>query len=345
MATASPSQAFWADGAPVVLIALYSADEAKTVLGLWQKYRTKEIQQALLEAQAAGRDGPEAVLQVEDRLQSEFTRKMAAAQARIPENSETQQTVLSVADGSPEDTSAQSLSQEGARIVEEYQLDCNPDIKAQAIRAFTALFPEASTAVDLTYTEMRRALTTPIEALLDAKVISKVSYKTYLSGMPHPTRDDGLNRRQLLQWEWAFNWAIAIWLATQMATPEQPTDDEDMEDSQRVSSSDGAEFSCEASGSSSVHTEVIDVDPIDPTDMGDNTVIPDSQDKAEVVPTTDTGITSKVWCIQGPSGLRRYLSPRQGLRPQFRKQVSQTLPRWILRSQMLQLLDLHMWLQ
>ena len=205
MATASPSQAFWADGAPVVLTALYSADEAKTVLGLWQKYQTNEIQQALLEAQAAGRDGPEAVLQVEDRLQSEFTRKMAAAQARIPENSETQQTVLSVADGSPEDTSAQSLSQEGARILEEYQLDCNPDIKAQAIRAFRALFPEASTAVDPTYTEMRRALTTRIEALLDAKVISTVSYKTYLSGMPHPTRDDGLNRRQLLQWEWAFN--------------------------------------------------------------------------------------------------------------------------------------------
>ena len=115
-----------------------------------------------------------------------------------------------------------------------------------------------------------------IEALLEAKVISKVSNKTYLSGMPLPTWDDCLNGHQLLQWEWAFNRAIAIWLAIQMATPEQTTDDEDMEDSQWVSSSDGAEFSCEASGSSSVHTEMIDFDSTDPKDMGDNTVIPES---------------------------------------------------------------------
>ena len=289
MATASPSQDFWADEAQVILTALYSADEAKTVLELWRKNRTREIQQVLLDAQAAGRDGREAILQVEARLQSEFNRKMAAAQARIPENSETQQTALSVVDGSPEETSAQSLSQEGARIVDEYQLDCNTDIKAQAIRAFRALFPEAASAVNPTYTEMRRALTTRIEALLAVKVIDTVSYKTYLSGMHHPTRDDGLNGRQPLQWEWAFNKAIAIWLATQMATPENTTDDEDshMEDSQRVSSSDGAEFSCEASGLSSVHTEMIEVDPTDPKDMRDTTVIPDSQEQAEVVKTID----------------------------------------------------------
>ena len=288
MATALPGQAFWADDAPVVLTALYSADEAQTVLGLWKTYRTKEIQKAQADAEAAGRDGPEAVLQAEEQLQAEFTRKMAAAQARVPENSATCPPVFSVADGSPEETSAQSLSQEGARLVEEYKLDCDPEIRAQAIRAFRQLFPELQTAVDLTYIEMRRALTSRIEALLDARMISQASNKTYLNRMPHPTRDDGLNGRQLLQWEWAFNRAIAIWLTIQMAKPDDNTDDEDMEDSQRVSSSDGTEFSAENSGSNSEHTEPIDIDPVDLPD----TVFPDSQAKAEVVTTTDPQASS-----------------------------------------------------
>ena len=128
---------------------------------------------------------------------------------------------------------------------------------------------------------MRRALTSRIEALLDARLISQVSYKTYLSRMPHPARDDGLNGRQLLQWERAFNCAIAIWLATQMAKSDDNTDEEDMDDSQRVSSSDGAEFSVANSGSHSEHTEQIDIDPIDLS----GTVIPDSQDQVAVVTT------------------------------------------------------------
>ena len=123
MATALPGQAFWADDAPVVLSALYSADEAQTVLGLWKQYRLKEIQKAQDEAEAAGHDGSTAVLQAEERLQAEFARKMAAAQARVPENSATCPPVFSVADGSPEETSEQTLSQEGARLVEEYKLD------------------------------------------------------------------------------------------------------------------------------------------------------------------------------------------------------------------------------
>ena len=201
MATALPGQAFWADDAPVVFSALYSADEAQTVLGLWKQYRLKEIHKAQDEAEAAGHDGQ--------------------------------------------------------------------------------LFPELKSAVDPTYSEMRRALTSRIEALLDARLISQVSYKTYLSHMPHPTRDDGLNGRQLLQREWAFNRAIAIWLATQMAKSDDNTDEEDMDDSQRVSSSDGADFSVANSGSHSEHTEQIDIDPIDLS----GTVIPDSQDQVAVVTT------------------------------------------------------------
>ena len=113
------------------------------------------------------------------------------------------------------------------------------------------LFPEAGSEVSPTYIEMRLALTTRIEALLAAKMLDTATYKAYLSGMPHPTRDDGLNSRQLLQWEWAFNKALAIWLATQMAAPTKTSDDEDslMEDSQQVSSSEGAGSSCEGSGS------------------------------------------------------------------------------------------------
>ena len=176
---------------------------------------------------------------------------MAAAQARIQSNSETLNLALSVADGSPEETSSQSLSQEGSKIVADFQLDGKPEIKAQAILAYRALFPEATSEVSPTYTEMRRALTTRIEALVAANMLDPATYKAYLSGMPHPTRDDGLNSRQLLQWEWAFNKAIAIWLATQMAASTKTSDDEEslMEDSQRVSSSEGAGSSCEGSGS------------------------------------------------------------------------------------------------
>ena len=176
---------------------------------------------------------------------------MAAAQARIQSNSETLDPALSMADGSPEETSLQSLSQEGSKIVADFQLDSNPEIKTQAIRANRALFPEAGSEVSPTYIEMHRTLTTHIEALLAAKMLDTATYKAYLSGMPHPTRDDGLNSRQLLQWEWAFIKALAIWLATQMAAPTKTSDDEDslMEDSQQVSSSEGAGSSCEGSGS------------------------------------------------------------------------------------------------
>ena len=234
MATASSSQAFWGDDAQAVLTALYSVDEAKTVLDLWAKYRTLEIQRVLQDAQAAGCDGSDAVLQVEVKLQEEFTRKMAAAQARIQSTSETLDPALSMADGSPEETQSQSLSQEASKIVADFQLDSNPVIKAQAIRAYRALFPEAGTDVSPNYIEMRRALATRIEALVAAKMLDTATYKSYLSGMPHPTRDDGLNGRQLLHWEWAFNKAIVIWLATQMAAPMKTSDDEDslMEDGQ-----------------------------------------------------------------------------------------------------------------
>ena len=68
MATASPGQVFWADDAQADLTALYSADEAKTVLDLWAKYRAREIQRVLQDAQAAGCDGSDAVLQVEVKL-------------------------------------------------------------------------------------------------------------------------------------------------------------------------------------------------------------------------------------------------------------------------------------
>ena len=255
-----PGQAFWADDAPGVLSALYSAEEAQIVLELWKQYRLKEIHKAQDEAATAGRDGSLAVLQAEERLQAEFARKMAAARARVPENSPTCPPVFSVVDGSPGEISEPTLSQDGAKLVDEYKLDTDLDIRAQAIRAYRQLFPEFESAVDPTYSEMRRALTSRIEALLDARMMSQVSYK---SRMPHPTRDDGLNGRQLLQWEWAFNRAIAIWLATQMATSDANTDEEDMEDGQQVSSSDSAESSVAHSGSHSEHTEQIDIDPID----------------------------------------------------------------------------------
>ena len=279
MASALPGQAFWADDAPGVLSALYSAEEAQIVLELWKQYRLTAIHKAQAEAETAGRDGSLAISQAEERLQAEFARKMAAAQARVPENSPTCPPVFSIVDGSPGETSAVTLSQDGAKLVNEYKLDTDQDIRAQAIRAYRQLFPEFESAVDPTYTEMRRALTSRIEALLEARMISQLSYKTYLSRMPHPTRDDGLNSRQLLQWEWAFNRVIAIWLATQMSDAD--TDEEEMEDGQQVSSSDGTESSVAHSGSSSERTEPIDIDPVDLS----GTVIPDSQEQAAVIPT------------------------------------------------------------
>ena len=85
---------------------------------------------------------------------------MAAAQARIQSTSETLDPARSMTDGSPEETQSQSLSQEGFKIVADFQLDSNPEIKAQVIRAYRALFPEAGTDVSPTNIEMSRALTT-----------------------------------------------------------------------------------------------------------------------------------------------------------------------------------------
>ena len=105
------------------------------------------------------------------------------------------------------------------------------------------------------------------ESLVTAKQIDR---EMYLRGMPHPARDDGLKPTAVTEWEWAFNQAIAIWLAGQMS---RSSDDENspMDDSQRTS---------ERSGSSNAQGDVIEVDPFGPSASVDE-VIPETQDKPQ----------------------------------------------------------------
>ena len=67
------------------------------------------------------------------------------------------------------------------------------------------------------------------ESLVTAK---QIDGEMYLRGMPHPARDDGLKPTAVTEWEWAFNQAIAIWLAGQMSRSSDdensPMDDKDM---------------------------------------------------------------------------------------------------------------------
>ena len=205
MAEASPSQTFWENDARNILSALCSEEQLEDVLSNWDTHRRMLLEQIKTECLAKGSDPAERVQEAEIRLIADFHAKVKTLEDKLmTETPKLESSGHSKMEVSPEKSFDVSKTQD-------------PDQNESCVCGkHVILQSQDSDQPSGSWSQVRWQLTTRMESLVSAGVITSKAYREFLKETPLNTRENQQNMSvdQIAQRQWAFNKRIeSDWLS------------------------------------------------------------------------------------------------------------------------------------
>ena len=182
MAGASPSQAFWENDARNILSALCSEEQLEEVLSNWDTRRRVLLEPIKMECLAKGSDPADRVQESEIRLMADVHAKVKTLEDKLmKETSKLESSEHSKMEVSPDKSFDVSKTQD-------------PDQNESCVLGkHVILQSQHSDQPPGSWSQVREQLTTRMESLVSAGVITSKAYREFLKETPLNTREDQQN--------------------------------------------------------------------------------------------------------------------------------------------------------
>ena len=182
MAEVLPSQAFWENDARNILSAPCSEEQLEDVLSNWDTHRRMLLEQIKTECLAKGSDPAERVQEAEIRLIADFHAKVKTLEDKLMKET------YKVESSGP---SKMEVSPEKSFDVSKIQ---DPDQNESCVLGkHVILQSQDSDQPSNSWSQVREQLTTRMESLVSAGVITSKAYREFLKETPFNTREDQQN--------------------------------------------------------------------------------------------------------------------------------------------------------